>query len=128
MLHRGLLVAILKGSSGFQRQTPCAVSAQSELAEMGKRRANYIAVATGRTPGVYKSWEKAQPSVSGYSGARYKGFSTQAAAREFVAEPPTVYQAAVANAAARNSGCNSGAALHLQPPRWLAKLPGYSER
>jgi ribonuclease HI len=90
------------------------VSAQSELAEMGKRRANYIAVATGRTPGVYKSWEKAQPSVSGYSGARYKGFSTQAAACEFVAEPPTVYQAAVANAAARNSFmvANSGAALH----------------
>ena len=81
---------------------------------MGKRRANYIAVATGRTPGVYKSWEKAQPSVNGYSGARYKGFSTLAAAREFVAEPPTVYQAAVANAAARNSFmvANSGAALH----------------
>jgi ribonuclease HI len=42
---------------------------------------NYYAVVHGHVPGIYQSWEGvrgAQAQVSGYPGARYRGFSTYA--------------------------------------------------
>lgn len=49
---------------------------------MAKKK--YYAVKSGRTCGIFESWDEAKQQVSGYSGAVYKGFSTEKEAREFL--------------------------------------------
>lgn len=44
----------------------------------------FYAVKEGRVPGIYQSWEECKAQVDGYSGAVYKGFSTDAEALAFV--------------------------------------------
>lgn len=44
----------------------------------------YYAVKQGKVPGVYLSWEECKAQVHGYSGAVYKSFPTEEAARAFV--------------------------------------------
>ena len=44
----------------------------------------FYAVSCGRTPGIYFSWEDCKRMVEGYSGARYKSFSTIEEAQAFV--------------------------------------------
>lgn len=48
---------------------------------MGKK---YYAVAKGRTPDIYSSWEECKAQVDQFSGAVYKGFSTWEEAVEFM--------------------------------------------
>ncbi|KAK1290517.1 hypothetical protein QJS10_CPB18g01554 [Acorus calamus] len=48
---------------------------------MGKRRRKCVyAVARGRNPGIYSSWEKCSEQVNGFPGNQYKGFDTVAEA------------------------------------------------
>jgi ribonuclease HI len=50
----------------------------------------YYAVARGRMPGIYDAWfgpGAAEEQVRGYAGARYKGFSSKAEAREWMKNP-----------------------------------------
>lgn len=49
---------------------------------MGKK---YYAVAKGKTPGIYLTWNDCKAQVDGFSGAVYKGFATVQEAEEFVA-------------------------------------------
>lgn len=42
---------------------------------MAKKK--YYAVKKGKTPGVYLTWEDCKAQVDGFSGAEYKGFSTE---------------------------------------------------
>lgn len=42
---------------------------------MAKKK--YYAVKRGKTPGVYLTWEDCKAQVDGFSGADYKGFSTE---------------------------------------------------
>lgn len=44
----------------------------------------YYAVKIGRTPGIYATWPDCQRQVSGFSGAKFKSFSTRAEAESFV--------------------------------------------
>lgn len=44
----------------------------------------YYAVAKGRTPGIYLSWEECKAQVDQFSGAMYKGFSTREEAEGFI--------------------------------------------
>lgn len=44
---------------------------------MAQNRKFYV-VWEGRAPGVYDSWEECEAQVTGYPGARYKGFGSQA--------------------------------------------------
>lgn len=44
----------------------------------------YYAVRKGYTPGIYTSWEECQQNINGFSGAEYKGFSTEAEAEEYL--------------------------------------------
>ncbi|KAL7754464.1 hypothetical protein RI367_000445 [Sorochytrium milnesiophthora] len=44
----------------------------------------YYAVAAGRQPGVYMTWDECQRQVNGYAGARFKSFLTLSQAREFI--------------------------------------------
>lgn len=41
----------------------------------------YYVVWEGRQPGIYSSWEECAAQVSGYSGAKYKSFTTEAQAQ-----------------------------------------------
>ena len=54
---------------------------------MGKNKNKYFVVWEGKTPGIYKSWEECKKQVSGYAGAIYKGFTTEAEARTAIASP-----------------------------------------
>nr|WP_211089402.1 ribonuclease H family protein [Secundilactobacillus angelensis] len=49
---------------------------------MGK----YYAVRKGQHPGIYTSWPEAQKEVSGFSGAEFKGFNSEAEAKQFMGE------------------------------------------
>jgi ribonuclease HI len=52
-----------------------------------KTKKKFYAVATGRKPGIYNTWtgnNGAQAQVSGYPGARYKGFPTKEEARQWL--------------------------------------------
>jgi hypothetical protein len=48
------------------------------------RAHKFYAVASGRTPGIYTSWPITQAQVHGFSGALFQGFTTYAAAQEFL--------------------------------------------
>lgn len=45
------------------------------------------AIAAGRCPGIYENWPEAQAQVSGFPGARFKGFATRAEAEAWLAAP-----------------------------------------
>ncbi len=50
----------------------------------------YYAVAQGRTPGIYTTWfgpGGAEEQISGFTGARYKGFSTRREAEQWLQDP-----------------------------------------
>ena len=51
---------------------------------MAKAKNNYYAVLTGRKPGIYKTWAECQKQVTGFKGARFKGFVTLAEAESFM--------------------------------------------
>lgn len=44
----------------------------------------FYAVKTGRTPGVYQTWEECQVQINGFSGAVFKSFATEEEAIRFV--------------------------------------------
>lgn len=49
---------------------------------MAKKK--YYAVKTGKTRGIFLTWEDCKPSVDGYPGAEYKSFSTEEEARNYL--------------------------------------------
>ena len=49
----------------------------------------YYAVRKGVTPGIYTSWADCQQNINGFSGAEYKGFSTEQEAKAFLASDDT---------------------------------------
>ena len=44
----------------------------------------YYAVARGRVPGIYQTWSECSAQVQKFNGPRYKKFSTESEAREFI--------------------------------------------
>lgn len=50
----------------------------------------YYAVRKGHHPGIYRTWPETQQQVSGFPGAQYKSFPTEAAARAFMQTGPQV--------------------------------------
>ena len=53
----------------------------------------YYAIASGRKSGIYDNWADAQAQVTGYPGAKFKGFSTRAEAQAWMEKP--IYSPAV---------------------------------
>jgi ribonuclease HI len=47
----------------------------------------YYAIASGRKPGIYDNWPAAQAQVTGYQGARFKGFPTRGEAEAWLKNP-----------------------------------------
>ncbi|NBG86996.1 ribonuclease H1 domain-containing protein [Isachenkonia alkalipeptolytica] len=41
-------------------------------------------VKNGKVPGIYKTWQECEKQIKGYSGAEYKGFSTEEEAKIYV--------------------------------------------
>ncbi|KAK2154513.1 hypothetical protein LSH36_266g00071 [Paralvinella palmiformis] len=62
----------------------CAASDLLTFVTMPKGGGSYYAVRRGRTPGVYMTWDDCLQQTKGFSGARYKKFSTEAEAEAFV--------------------------------------------
>lgn len=54
---------------------------------MGKSKNKFFVVWDGREPGVYSSWEECKKQIHGYGNAIYKGFETEAAAKEAFLSP-----------------------------------------
>jgi ribonuclease HI len=48
----------------------------------------YYAVKTGRTPGIYHTWDECKKMVHGFPGAVYKSFATREEAEAFVGMAP----------------------------------------
>lgn len=47
----------------------------------------YYAIVSGRKPGIYDNWTEAQEQVSGYTGAKFKGFPTRKEAEAWMKNP-----------------------------------------
>jgi len=47
----------------------------------------FYAIAVGRKPGIYDNWPVAQAQVTGYRGARFKGFPTKKEAEAWLKSP-----------------------------------------
>jgi len=47
----------------------------------------FFVVWEGKEPGIYRSWEECKRQIHGYGGAIYKGFATEAEAREAMVSP-----------------------------------------
>jgi ribonuclease HI len=47
----------------------------------------FFVVWEGKEPGIYKSWEECKKQVNGFEGALFKGFTTEAEAKEAMVSP-----------------------------------------
>lgn len=50
----------------------------------GQQNDKYYAVAKGRMPGVYKSWDQCEEKVKGFSDAKFKKFDSMQGAQDFI--------------------------------------------
>lgn len=53
---------------------------------MAKKNKIFV-VWEGKEPGIYRTWEECKQQIHGYGGAIYKGFETEAEAREAMVSP-----------------------------------------
>ncbi|HCB61062.1 MAG: ribonuclease H [Bacteroidetes bacterium GWF2_43_63] len=44
---------------------------------MSKNKNNFYVVWVGHAPGIYSNWDKCRAQISGFAGAKYKGFITR---------------------------------------------------
>lgn len=51
----------------------------------GKKK--FFVVWEGKEPGIYRTWEECKRQIHGFEGALYKGFATEAEAREAMVSP-----------------------------------------
>ncbi len=54
---------------------------------MAKSKNKFFVVWDGKEPGINKSWEECKQQTHGYAGAKYKGFETEAEAKEAMVSP-----------------------------------------
>jgi len=55
------------------------------LSSAKKSKANFYAIAAGRQPGIYETWDEAQQQVTSFPGAIFKGFPTKEEAELYMA-------------------------------------------
>ena len=58
---------------------------------MSKKKAAYYVVWSGKTPGIYDTWEACEAQVKGVMGAKYKGFPTREEAESASLSSPEQY-------------------------------------
>ena len=76
-----------------------------DLAEMP-----YYAVARGKVPGIYPTWSECSAQVQNFNGARYKKFSTESEAREFINDNSGTVIASNSSVLSKTSSPDSNAA------------------
>lgn len=59
----------------------------SPLCQKTNMAKKYYAIASGRKPGIYDNWPKAQAQVTGFPGAVFKGFSSRKEAEAWMKNP-----------------------------------------
>lgn len=96
----------------------------------------YYAVKKGKVTGVFQNWDECRSAVEGYSGARYKGFSTLEEAKEYLKGADLVStgfaekSAKAGNVSAGKSDCRakkSDKTARIQPGDGEEKLPPEGE-
>lgn len=58
---------------------------------MSKKKAAYYVVWSGKTPGIFDTWEDCEAQVKGVQGAKYKGFASRTEAEQAFASSPENY-------------------------------------
>ena len=58
---------------------------------MSKKKAAYYVVWSGKTPGIYDTWEDCEAQVKGVQGAKYKGFASRPEAEQAFSSSPENY-------------------------------------
>ncbi len=58
---------------------------------VSKKKAAYYVVWSGKTPGIYDTWEDCEAQVKGVQGAKYKGFASRHEAEQAFASSPENY-------------------------------------
>lgn len=61
-----------------------AQSAEPAVKTSGSGKATFYAVSVGRQPGVYQTWDECKAQVDGYPGSKYKKFTDEMEAQNFV--------------------------------------------
>ncbi|GFZ42549.1 hypothetical protein JCM24511_00265 [Saitozyma sp. JCM 24511] len=104
-------------------------------------KAAFYAVSAGHKPGIYTTWAEAEQQVKGFSGAKYKKFTSEAQAAAFVSGGPTPYSAtndrndltlssscASSGGVARTSSSSSGPSGSSGASRGVTGVPGSLSR
>ena len=58
---------------------------------VSKKKAAYYVVWSGKTPGIYDTWEDCEAQVKGQTGAKFKGFATRQEAEQAFSSSPDLY-------------------------------------
>ena len=58
---------------------------------VSKKKAAYYVVWSGKTPGIYDTWEDCEAQVKGVQGAKYKGFASRPEAEQAFSSSPENY-------------------------------------
>ena len=58
---------------------------------VSKKKAAYYVVWSGKTPGIYDTWEDCEAQVKGVQGAKYKGFASRPEAEQAFSSSPEDY-------------------------------------
>jgi ribonuclease HI len=61
-------------------------SYSNKLKKMAAKK-KFFVVWEGKEPGIYRTWEECKRQIHGFEGALYKGFATEAEAREAMVSP-----------------------------------------
>ncbi|KAF4495606.1 ribonuclease H1 [Fusarium agapanthi] len=75
-----------KFKSFLTKEHAWAYVAGNDNPSADNERPKFYAVAVGHVPGIYHTWDEAQPQVTEVAGPKHKRFSTQEAAEEFIRE------------------------------------------
>nr|XP_019050380.1 hypothetical protein I302_00811 [Kwoniella bestiolae CBS 10118]OCF29310.1 hypothetical protein I302_00811 [Kwoniella bestiolae CBS 10118] len=79
-------------------------------------KAAYYAVAAGRKPGVYTTWNEAEAQVKGYAGAKYKKFPTQTQAEEFISTSSSSAFSSLTSSTTSSSSTSKNNKPYSKPP------------
>ncbi|KAI0744363.1 ribonuclease H-like domain-containing protein [Daedaleopsis nitida] len=82
------------------------------------------AVAKGRVPGIYSTWDECQAQVSGFVGNKHKKFPSAAQAREYLAQHGV---SVAASSAGGDSAVSSSAHAHRSAKPYTKPAPGPSK-
>ena len=67
----------------------------------------YYAIVSGRKPGIYDNWPAAQAQVTGYPGAKFKGFTSREEAEAWMKKPTYPQSGKKTTRKARPSGSDT---------------------